>query len=119
MENFNQFVKKVNEMAEAVEYRTEPLKDKEYVRIYKDNKDIVYIVGYGDASSIKLVVSHNSIGNSYYGVRIESFIESVRGFMYKYPDLLEKADGSVEEYLKGHGFVEVKPSKTDILLYKK
>lgn len=110
---FEKIAEKVNENAE---FRTEKLNDKQYVKIVKENKSIKYIVGYGLGSAIHLEYNFSKISSTFTGVIIESYIESVRGFVNKYPDFLQECD-IVEDYLKKHDFVEVLPSKTEILMY--
>lgn len=91
-----------------------------FLRIVKENKDILYVVRYDTSSSIKFINAFNSISSTYSGLIIDCFVDTFRGFTRKYPDFIESdAEIDLEKWLKKNGYIEVKPTSLEHLIYSK
>lgn len=84
----------------------------------KNTKNYTYIIGAKSGNSICLVMEYNSIGGTYYGTMVNSFISTIRGFLREFPDFLENIDETKpEDWLKQNGFEKTKPTELEFRLY--
>jgi hypothetical protein len=89
---------------------------KTYKKIITDKKDIVFIIG-----GFKIINCYNSIANSYYGFKLDCFIETLQAFLIDYPNFLNEidlmiCDTSLENWLTKEGFTMAEPSYIDLLV---
>lgn len=83
------------------------------------NKDVLYIVHYREDASFNLRFTYNSISGGYMGTSIDGgFIETIRGLLRTLPHFFENFDGSdPKRSLLDAGFIEIQPTKMDLLLH--
>lgn len=89
-----------------------------FSEIRQENKDILYIVHYAKDSTIKVIHVYNSIGQSYMGVEVEAFVETLRGLLREFPDFLEVLGHDPRKELAKLGFVQMEPTDMELMLYK-
>jgi hypothetical protein len=90
-----------------------------YSKIVKENKDIVFNVHHYRDSTISFIYTYNSISNTYMGVMVDCFIDTMRGFLRVYPDFFENiSEYEFEKDIQKLGFVEVAPSEVELLITK-
>lgn len=90
-----------------------------YSKIKKENKDIVFNVHPYRDSTVTFIYTFNSISGTYMGVMVECFVDTMRGFLREYPSFFEEvSEYEFENDLKKLGFIEVEPSRVELLITK-
>lgn len=85
----------------------------------RTKKDVVYIVHYARHSTVILRYVYNGISDTYMGLHIECFIETLRGLLNAFPNFLQVVDLEAEKELESLGFEKVPPTKLEQDLYSK
>lgn len=80
------------------------------------NKDVILKVYYATGCDVRFVYCYNSIGNSYYGLKVDSFIEDVRGLLFHEPDFFDYMDDDYQRRLLENGFKQIPFSEREIKL---
>jgi hypothetical protein len=89
-----------------------------YCEIIQQNKDIIIIITYAKDCTLVLKYAYNSIGGSYYGLMIESFVDSIRGFLRIFPDFFITVSG--HDYTKEFealGITKTEPTASQKLIF--
>lgn len=94
---------------------------KTYCIINKENgKDKILLLNYAKDSTVVLRLVYNSIGNTYMGLMVESFISSIRGLIRIVPNFFEVMC-DLSDYkrdLPEMGFALREATDTEILIFK-
>ena len=85
----------------------------------KRGKDYLYLVCYSKHSTVRLHLVYNEISSTYMGVKLDGFVENIRGLLYSYPNFLEVVGVDPTMELAKLGFIKTEPSAMDLLLYQK
>lgn len=85
----------------------------------KRGKDYLYLVHYSKHSTVRLYLVYNEISSTYMGVKLDGFVENIRGLLYCYPNFLEVVGLDPTRELDKLGFIKTEPSAMDLLLCQK
>ncbi|WP_317897146.1 hypothetical protein [Aurantibacillus circumpalustris] len=85
----------------------------------KRGKDYLYLVHYSKHSTVRLHLVYNEISSTYMGVKLDGFVENIRGLLYTYSNFLEVVGVDPNKELAKLGFSKTAPSALELLLYKK
>jgi len=91
---------------------------KTYTEIKKENKDYHVILTYAKDCQVHFTYCYNSIANTYSGLQINTFTNSIRGLLRVCPDFFN--DLSEHEYRKCFerlGFEYVTPTQTELTIW--
>ena len=85
----------------------------------KQGKGYLYLIHYSEHSTVALHLVYNEISSTYMGIKLDGFIENIRGLLSRYPDFLEVICLDPKRDLAKLGFKQVEPTVLELLLYKK
>lgn len=85
----------------------------------KRGKDYLYLIHYSKHSTVRLYLVFNEISGTYMGVKLDGFIENIRGLLYAYPTFLEVVGTDPSKELSSLGFIKKEPTAMELLLYQK
>lgn len=92
--------------------------DKKYCEIKKPNKDIYIILKYANNCSVHFTYCYNPISDTYTGLQVNSFIDSVRGLLRICPDFFnDLCEHDYVRHFNKLGFDKTDPTETDILIF--
>ena len=90
-----------------------------YSEIKQSDKSQLFIVHYAEHSSINITHVFNCISDTYMGITVDGFTETLRGLLRMFPNFLEVIGYNPRKELAELGFIETKPTKLEKLLYEK
>lgn len=90
---------------------------KTFAKITQPNKSHKYIVEYAKDSTVIVEHSYNSISGTYIGVRVDGFVENIRGLLRTIPNFLDEVTIDPCKELLRIGFEERQPTDLEILMY--
>lgn len=85
----------------------------------KSGKDYLYLIHYSEHSTVALHLVYNEISSTYMGIKLDGFIENIRGLLRSYPDFLEVVCLDPKRDLAKLGFKKTEATVLELLLYKK
>ena len=84
----------------------------------KSGKNYLYLVHYSHHSTIRLHLVFNAISGTYTGIKLDGFIENIRGLLYAFPNFLEVVGVDPSKELNTLGFIKTEPTALELLLYR-
>ena len=84
----------------------------------KRGKDYLYLVHYSKHSTVRLHLVYNEISSTYMGVKLDGFIENIRGLLYAFPNFLEVLGVDPTKELNELGFLKSEPTAMELLLFQ-
>jgi hypothetical protein len=94
---------------------------KEFYTVTNSGKDVFYVLSI-DGTSIIFMLAYNSIsGGTYYGLRLQSFIDNIRLLLQYFPTFFQEVDDytRLDEWAVKNGFLQREPTELEILVYGK
>ncbi len=93
---------------------------KEYYEIRRENKD-VHCALVINGSRIVFLLAFNSIGGTYYGLKVETFIESIMVLLRHFPTFFDEIDNHarLSDWAVNNDFVRREPTEHELFLYGK
>lgn len=72
----------------------------------KSGKNYLYLVHYSKHSTVRLYLVYNEISSTYMGVKMDGFVENIRGLLYAFPNFLEVLGVDPTKELNELGFLK-------------
>lgn len=85
----------------------------------RTGKNFMFLVHYSKHSTVRLQLVFSEISSTYTGIKLDGFVENIRGLLYMYPNFLEVVGIDPTRELAMLGFIKSEPTAMELLLYQK
>ena len=83
------------------------------------DKSYIYLVRFSENSSVKLEHDFSSTSQTYTGVIISAYMETMRSLLRLFPNFLDEVSLQPNKELVSLGFVQVEPTELELFWTKK